>query len=499
MLEPEPYLNPIVKLQQLAGRNDHMHLDEVRYRESDGRLYVCSYDFAVVNANDPGNMKYMVQQLKVVWPAGQGNPAYATGARTGGCIALAVEGDYVYTTHRGNIDDPSYLGGWRLTPAAGNTLTGTQLPLLAEAGTSYEGIDVGADGYIYVALGEEGLGVYDFDSATSTWTRLALAEGFNHAFAVRVAGTTAYVADGLGGLVTVDITDPLAPVLTGRAVTGGQARDLRVNGATAYVAAGSNGLKIVDVSDIFNPTVIGAASMPGSAQRLDYSAGRVHVAAWNDARVYDVSDPANPTFVGAARMTRQLSGTTAADQDGRPEVTSRVLGIAAYNDIMFAGNWHVPYSYRIHSDRAAPFIFLPEDVNLLDFGPVAAGESETVDVLVRNEGTAALDLIHNWASNPAFTVEPRQIQIPAGGSETLSLTYTPTETAEGVAKETSYLSLMSDDPEQPVRRGYLVGNRPGLGVGVALPETVVALVDGGEWSSSAYAGQVRMLAYFATF
>ena len=77
----------------------------------------------------------------------------------------------------------------------------------------------------------------------------------------------------------------------------------------------------------------------------------------------------------------------------------------------------------------------------------------------------------------------------------MSITYT----ASGTQKETAFLQISSDDPDNRNRTGYLVGNQPGLGVGKPLPETTLALVDGGQWSSSEAKGQVTLLAYFATF
>lgn len=510
IIEPSDYESPVVLLQRLAGQNDHMHLDEVRYVDANQWLYVCSYDFAVVNVANPGNLRYIVQGLKVRWPDGQGfRTRYPmTGTRTGGCINLAVDGEYVYTTHRGNIDDPTYLGGWRLAPA-GNGVTPTQLPLLAEANTSYEGVDY-ANGLLYVGLGVDGFAIYEHDRTTTStlasdvFVRRGSLGGLNHVLGLRVVGNIAYAADGLGGLVTIDVSDPDAPSLMGFVSTVSQARDVRVDvradRTTVYVAAAGAGLVVVDATDPANMSVIGMHGMPGSAQRLDHAGDRVVVAAWNDARAYDVSDPTMPKFIGAARMTRQLPGTTAADQDGRPEVTSRTLGIAinsADPDIMFAGNWHVPYSYRIHADREAPFIYLPEEVNLIDFGPTAVGETATKQLVVSNEGNAPLNLVHMYTSNDAFTVSPPQVSIPAASSAMITLTYQ----ASIAEKENAILYLRSDDPAQPQRKAYLVGNQGGLGVGVALPETTVALVDGGEWSSTSpeNTGKVQMLAYFATF
>jgi hypothetical protein len=163
---------------------------------------------------------------------------------------------------------------------------------------------------------------------------------------------------------------------------------------------------------------------------------------------------------------------------------------------MFVGNWHQVYSYRVVPDRVAPSLSLPEEINLLDFGPVAQGSSATAPLLVTNQGTAPLTITNASTDKPQFTVTPSQIRVPPGKSATLTLTYTASTTE----KETSLLRITSDDPDEPGRVGYLVGNQPGLGVGRKLPETTVNLVDGGQWTSSKeMRGQVTLLAYFATF
>jgi hypothetical protein len=237
--------------------------------------------------------------------------------------------------------------------------------------------------------------------------------------------------------------------------------------------------------------VIGRAATPGSAIRVDVSGGRAFVAAWNDARVYDVSNPAAPRFIASARMTRDI-GTA---DDGRPEVTSRTLGVAANGDVMFAGNWHVIHSYRLFADRKAPSLVLPEEINLIDFGPVERGQRTTVPLVATNQGTAPLTVSAVSTTNPAFTVSPNRAIVQPGESATLSLTYR----ASNEEKTTAFLEITSDDPENPRRRGYLVANQPGLGVGRPLPETTVTLLDGGQWSSTEAKGHVTLLAYFATF
>ena len=479
---PAHYDSPLVRLQQLVGQNDHLHTDEVRYRASDARLFHCSYNFGVIDARDPAQMRYLAEGLRHRVPGDSRRP---------GCIHLAWDGDVVYTAHRGNIDNPAFLSGWILRPDPKDParLAPEQLPALQEPGVSYEGVDA-ANGLVYVALRRNGFGIYRPDPQKG-FVRIGTSADVTNAWGVRVRGTTAFVSDAMGGLATIDVADPRKPTLLGRVALGGQARGLALNEDTVYVAAGSAGLVVVDVSNLRQPRVAGSARVSGSAIRVDYADGRAYVAAWSDARVYDVSNPAAPRFIGAARMTRDILPGDAT----RPDVTSRTLGVAAHGNVMFAGNWHVIHSFAVHPDRKAPSLVLPEAVNLVDFGPVRPSARATVPLAVRNQGTAPLTLFDLSTDNPAFTVEPPTLQIPPGESATLSVAYR----AADEATATAVLHFSTDDPDNPSRRGYLVANQPGLGVGKPLPDLAMARTDGGRWSSDEAKGHVTLLAYFATF
>lgn len=476
VLQPGTYLSPLVQLKRLQGVKDHLHISEVRLRD-DGLLLQCAYTFGVADTTDASDMEYLSQNITHVVPGAVRDP---------GCLHLAWNGDIVYTTHRGNLRNPAFLSGWDISDPAAPV----QIPVLQEPDISYEGIDV-ANGNIYVGLHENGLGVYTSDASNNV-TRIGTATGFTNAWGVYARDNTVFVADGPGGLVTVDATDPANPTVLGRVLTGGQARGVVANGDIAYVAAGSAGLVVVDISDLANPAVLGAAQMPGSAIRVDYSEGHAFVAAWNDARVYDVSTPASPRLVGAVRLTHDDDDVLDPD---RPVPTSRILGIAARGDEVFIGNWHVLYSYKLYSERQAPNIRLPEEASMIDFGPHEIGESKTLPFEVTNQGTAPLTLLNNWVAGEAFTVEPQQLRVAPGETATLSLTYTATSTE----LEKGYLQILSDDPQAPLRKAYMVGNQPGLGVGMQLPETTAVLLDGSTWSSSQTQGNVVLLAYFATF
>jgi peroxiredoxin len=465
----------LVQLQRLDGQNTHLHVDEVRLR-GDGLLLQCSYTFGVVDATDAQNMRYLSQNLRHRIPGDTRQP---------GCVHLAWDGDIVYTTHRGNIRNPAFLTAWDITKREAPV----QLPVVQEPGVSYEGVDV-ANGNIFVGLHEKGLGVYRRD-ASNKISRVGTAQGFTNAWGIAARGDTVYVADGIGGLVTVNAADPSKPRILGRVDTGGQARGVVVNGNVAYVASGSSGLVVVDVVNPSTPRILARAEMPGTALRVDYSNGKVFVAAWNDARVYDVTQPARPRFIGAARVTRRLDRT----DENRPEATTRILGIAARDNDVFVGNWHVLHSFKLYPERRAPSLRLPESASLIDFGAVEIGKTKTIPFPIVNQGTAPLKLSAVSMSGSTFKVTAPETTIPPGGSTSLALTFNPAK----AGTETANLVIESDDPETPLRKAYVVGNRPGLGVGSVLPETTGALLDGSTWSSSQAKGKVLLLTYFATF
>lgn len=517
-LDPGRYSPVLVEIQRLqdnsgavgsnnAGEN-HMHISEMLYRPADKLwddepyLAYCSYTFGILDASSPGSMSFEAQGFE---------HSLTDGTRTPGCIHLAwdeADPTVIYTTHHGNIDDGSgFISGWMLGSLSDPAPV--EIPQLLEEDVAPEGIDH-ANGYLWVALHQDGLGVYAFDGATIS--RVASLGGFENAWDVIVDGDVAYVCDGVGGLVSVDVSDPLKPTQLSRVVFDGQARDIDLNGSYAYVAAESGGLVTVDVSDPMDMKVLHTEDVTGgSAIAVAYDQDKVFLAAWVDSRVYDVSDPTEPRMLGGVRTT---VGKNYSDDGGdRPDITSRVLGVDGYGDYLFAGTWWVPFNYQVHADRQAPYMVLPEEVNLISFpGDLNAGQSSSVDLVIRNEGTAPLTVYDVWADVSSFTASPAQLQIDPLSEGVITLTFTAavgvdanpgTTTPYGEpfsALEDAILSIRSDDPNQPLRQGYLVGNADGVSVGDPMPETTGTLLDGSPWSFQADAlGDVTVLAYFATF
>ena len=490
-LEPGHYESPMVELRRSQGDEDHMHIQEARYRESDAKLFICSYTLVVLDATEPQDPDWLVQGVTAVTPSDSD--------RDPGCHRLDWSDDdpnIWFTTHRKNASFATYLSAWdlQMDPKDPASVDMVQIePALQEEGVSYEGIDY-ANGHLFGAIHEGGIAVWDFDGAT--FTRIGENTEFDNAWDIVVheSGSFAVVADGLAGLVTVDVSDPTSPQVLGRVSTGGAAEVLVLNGDIAYVASGAAGLVIVDVGDPSSPVVLSTTSTPGTAVGIDYSDNKVFLAAWNDTRVYDVTDPTAPAMIGGTWQTVEQTYDT--DEGLRPDITARTLGVAGYGNFVFIGNWWVPFIYEVHPEYVAPYIVLPETFSNVGFGPVEVGATGTTTFEFSNDGTAPLTAYDIWTSNSSFTVSPTQVVVNPGESAVLTLTYTATIAEE----ETASLYIYSDDPQEPVREAWLVGNQPGLGVGVPMPETTGTLVDGNSWSymESGF-GAVTVLAYFATF
>ena len=93
---------------------------------------------------------------------------------------------------------------------------------------------------------------------------------------VDASGSLACVL-GAGGVETVDVSDPSAPVrLTAVAVLN--AEEIKLVGSVAYVAGGYGGISLMDVSDPAYPATFGVWDMPGTTCGVEVSGSMVYVA-----------------------------------------------------------------------------------------------------------------------------------------------------------------------------------------------------------------------------
>jgi hypothetical protein len=154
------------------------------------------------------------------------------------------------------------------------------------------------DNYVYVADGVGGLQVVDVSDRSFP----QIVSSVNTpATNVQVVGDMAYLSGGSGiGLYIVDISDPLNPQLLGSVDTPGLAWDVAVSGNRAVIADEGPGIHLVDISDPATPVLVSTLDTPGLARGVDV-VGDLAIVADRTAgiQIVDISNMQSPQIVGS--------------------------------------------------------------------------------------------------------------------------------------------------------------------------------------------------------
>ena len=406
---------------------------------------------------------------------------------TGPCQHVAVSGDVLFVSHRGDASDAqSRITAWDLAQSPA-----VLIDTFTRASTSFEGIV--ADGsMLYAAAHDSGVFALELQAGALS-ERGSLTTGFSNAWGLALDGTLLYVADAGAGVAVVDVANPDALASRGATAAGaidGSPMSIDVHadasGTTVYVGAGHGGIAIIDASDPAQLTVTDTVDTPGSALQVSFGDGHLHVADWNDARVFDVSDRSNAVLVTTESLPDLLPAGTTAPQ---------VRALAAVGSHVFIGEWGGLYSFEHHPGRVAPDIRASNDS--VAFFNVSTGGTKAVALVVHNDGTARLVTLIDVEGDVAgdrFTTDVASLDLGPGESGVIEVRYT----ASGDV-DTGTLVLRSGDPDQARYQIPLIGNGPKLQVGEPAPEIAVAMVNGGEWRTSQQLGQIQVLSYFSVF
>ncbi len=309
-------------------------------------------------------------------------------------------------------------------------------------------------------------------------------EGLANAWQVRASGDVAWVADGAGGLVSVDLSDPTRPAVLGAVDLPGQAKDLEVDGDRAWVALGSEGVAVVDIADPAAPKLLDRQDTPGSALGVALSRprGGLVVADWNDLRLFDVSD--RDRLVARGHEPLLL----------RSDLGSRTLGVATgRHDLVFSGNWTALSSYRLHLGRHGGD--LDPRPAALTLPRTEPGDVTNALIDLVNAGDRPLRLTGSQVGGRGLEVELAPATLAPGDKVVARARWTPA----GNGALDGWVNVLSDDPDEPRKCVPISGNQAGLTVGDPIGDPSFVGIDGTPIHLSDYEGQVVLLAYFATF
>jgi hypothetical protein len=244
-----------------------------------------------------GHYAYMADEKKGLVQLNIADPDHPVMVRS----FAGTRGAYSSATHSGDIFVCDFTYG--LQKIAGGDRTATYNP---PAGARNLFVDERL--YLYVVSGaagsessREGLRILDaFNPGNFLLKGFLTTPGQAHA--VHAAGDYAYVADGEGGLLIIDVggreeTGTFTPVITGSLGNLGNAQDVYVSGDYAYMAT-TGGMRIVDVADKTNPVGRGSVHTTGAAYAVVASRGLAYVAAGSDGlQIIDPADPDAPVLI----------------------------------------------------------------------------------------------------------------------------------------------------------------------------------------------------------
>ncbi len=133
------------------------------------------------------------------------------------------------------------------------------------------------DGLIFVAGEKSGVSILRI-SAQGRFEKVGEVvlpfplNSFSEAYDLKVKEGIAYIANGHGGLLIADVSDPQQPRIISSVGLPGIASSLVLEGERVYISCRNSGLQIVDVSDLNSPrleTGIGISGLTSGVQIVD--------------------------------------------------------------------------------------------------------------------------------------------------------------------------------------------------------------------------------------
>jgi len=167
------------------------------------------------------------------------------------------------------------------------------------------------DGFAYIAGLHSGMIVINVSNptdpryvGTTTWT-----DRYQSAEIIRGEGNTVYIAAGSKGLISIDVSDPLHPVVASIYCPTriGYAEGLAVRDGIVYLALGSevfnistfeNGLHILDTTNPYTPKLVGKVRFLDWVEGVYVDGSFAYIAnTRTGARSIDIHDPHQPYVV----------------------------------------------------------------------------------------------------------------------------------------------------------------------------------------------------------
>lgn len=229
---------------------------------------------------------------------------------------LAVDWPIVYATFENEVRVVDFT--LPSAPITAGSFTGSYAGVGLNGGTLLVEARYGTDRLVSLDV-SDATDINELDSLTLG------SFGGGYSSRVRMLGGYAYVAPEYSGVVSiVDTSNPGDLVMLGSFSGGGDVRDLSLNYPYLYVAAGVAGLETWNMTAPEFPTKVGTINTSGYAMDLSVLGTRLYLSDREGGfRVYTLSNPASPTAAGT-RLTAPgyardvaITGSTLLVADGQ--------------------------------------------------------------------------------------------------------------------------------------------------------------------------------------
>ncbi|MFQ5869457.1 MAG: LVIVD repeat-containing protein, partial [Candidatus Zixiibacteriota bacterium] len=166
------------------------------------------------------------------------------------------------------------------------------------------------EGKLFATAHSEGLFIFHIEGDG----RLQLIKQYKgepeNATALALVDSLAYIADGSGGVLVLNVKDPSSPTFVSRVSTTSAAQDIGFYGNYAAVAVGAEGVDLIDFSNPASPQLVSNYQGLGSAFNLSAEDSLVYLARWKRVEVINIADPLNPTLAGWEDTPNRAMGLT---------------------------------------------------------------------------------------------------------------------------------------------------------------------------------------------
>ncbi len=340
--------------------------------------------------------------------------------------------------------------------------------------SSYE-YAIFVEDYLYLAA--HGQGVEVTDVSILTRPELVSRVFTTNAFALVQVDDYVFVADGDGGLTVLDVSDPAAPVNLNTVSTNGFAIDIGINGTYAFVAVGSSGMDVFDISNPESPLFITNYHESGFTNRIVIENDLAYLANWETVEIVDISDPNNPLILATQHAFL------------------RAMAIGVQDNTFYVGDWSRLRIYR-YDDITAP------DINTvplsLSFGVISPGLSQSLTLTVENLGHEPLEVLDVNAQGE-FSLNFSPFVLDPFETKEIPVFFSP----NGTGRISSFVTIRSDDPDEPVKIVPLIGGQDtnNIGIGDIPPDLELLDTDGNliSMESILNKNKIVVLVMFATW